>query len=168
MWSPGNKGAYPRRISAKARGSSIQENNSMHEASMSDEDITSIKDLLDAVVPFDILLDWRKYSFLIILEEVQRWNQNRRLCRMLELLWHLLLFARRHLRGICSYQFRMFCSLIMSFCCLFLIKLFWFYLLVLIPVHVRATIVSLVISCRCRKIGVTINVCVSTFGCFAS
>ncbi|XP_022719866.1 uncharacterized protein LOC111277716 isoform X2 [Durio zibethinus] len=43
MWSPGNKGAYPRRISAKARGSSIQENNSMHEASMSDEDITSIK-----------------------------------------------------------------------------------------------------------------------------
>lgn len=45
MWSPSNKGAYPRRISAKAGCSSIQENDSAHEdkASMSDEDITSIK-----------------------------------------------------------------------------------------------------------------------------
>ncbi|XWS42894.1 hypothetical protein CRYUN_Cryun16bG0053500 [Craigia yunnanensis] len=62
MWSPSNKGAYPRRISAKASWSSIQETDSLHEdeASMSDEDITSIKDLLEAVVPFDILLDRRK------------------------------------------------------------------------------------------------------------
>ena len=45
MWSPSNKGAYPRRISAKASWSSIQENDSVHEdeAYMSDEDITSIK-----------------------------------------------------------------------------------------------------------------------------
>ncbi|XP_022718513.1 uncharacterized protein LOC111276864 isoform X1 [Durio zibethinus] len=64
MWNPRNKGGYPRRISAKARGSSVQENNSVHEdeASMSDEDITIIKDLLDAVVHFDILLDRRKHT----------------------------------------------------------------------------------------------------------
>ncbi|XVF30427.1 hypothetical protein REPUB_Repub16aG0056300 [Reevesia pubescens] len=62
MWSPRNKGAYPSRISAKASWSSTEENGSTHEdeATMTDEDITSIKDLLEAVVPFDILLDRRK------------------------------------------------------------------------------------------------------------
>ncbi|KAK8479817.1 hypothetical protein V6N11_025398 [Hibiscus sabdariffa] len=62
MWSPSNKGAYPRRISAKVSWSSLQGNNSVHdnEASMHDEDITSIKDLLEAVVPFDVLSDRRK------------------------------------------------------------------------------------------------------------
>ncbi|KAL4323944.1 hypothetical protein GQ457_11G014290 [Hibiscus cannabinus] len=62
MWSPSNKGAYPRRISAKVSWSSLQGNISVHddEASMHDEDITSIKDLLEAVVPFDVLSDRRK------------------------------------------------------------------------------------------------------------
>ncbi|EOY10024.1 Guanosine-3',5'-bis(Diphosphate) 3'-pyrophosphohydrolase isoform 3 [Theobroma cacao] len=64
MWSTSNKGAYPRRISAKASWSSLEENDSAHddEAFMNDEDITSIKDLLEAVVPFDILLDRRKQT----------------------------------------------------------------------------------------------------------
>lgn len=45
MWSTSNKGAYPRRISAKASWSSLEENDSAHddEAFMNDEDITSIK-----------------------------------------------------------------------------------------------------------------------------
>ncbi|MBA0873970.1 hypothetical protein Goshw_009903 [Gossypium schwendimanii] len=62
MWSPSNKGTCPRRISAKGSWSSMQGNYSVHEveAPMHDEDITSIKDLLEAVVPFDILLDRRK------------------------------------------------------------------------------------------------------------
>ncbi|MBA0632754.1 hypothetical protein Godav_001435, partial [Gossypium davidsonii] len=62
MWSPSNKGACPRRISVKGSWSSMQGNDSVHEveAPMHDEDITSIKDLLEAVVPFDILLDRRK------------------------------------------------------------------------------------------------------------
>ncbi|XP_052879915.1 uncharacterized protein LOC108463915 isoform X2 [Gossypium arboreum] len=62
MWSPSNKGTCPRRISAKGSWSSMQGNDSVHEdeAPMHDEDITSIKDLLEAVVPFDILLDRRK------------------------------------------------------------------------------------------------------------
>ncbi|PPS05842.1 hypothetical protein GOBAR_AA14807 [Gossypium barbadense] len=62
MWSPSNKGTCPRRISVKGSWSSMQGNDSVHEdeAPMHDEDITSIKDLLEAVVPFDILLDRRK------------------------------------------------------------------------------------------------------------
>ncbi|GMJ11348.1 hypothetical protein HRI_004804000 [Hibiscus trionum] len=62
MWSPSNKGTYPRRISAKGSWSSLQGSDSVHEyeASMHDEDITSIKDLLEAVVPFDVLSDRRK------------------------------------------------------------------------------------------------------------
>ncbi|KAH1032838.1 hypothetical protein J1N35_045012 [Gossypium stocksii] len=62
MWSPNNKGTCPRRISAKGSWSFMQGNDSVHEdeAPMHDEDITSIKDLLEAVVPFDILLDRRK------------------------------------------------------------------------------------------------------------
>ncbi|OMP02381.1 GTP-binding protein-related protein [Corchorus capsularis] len=62
MWSTSNRGAYPRRISAKAGWSTIEENDSAHdgETFINNEDITSIKDLLEAVVPFDILLDRRK------------------------------------------------------------------------------------------------------------
>ncbi|XP_038998066.1 uncharacterized protein LOC120123182 isoform X2 [Hibiscus syriacus] len=62
MWSPSNKGTYPRRISAKGSWSTLQGNDSVNEdeASMHDEDITSIKDLLEAVVPFDVLSDRRK------------------------------------------------------------------------------------------------------------
>ncbi|OMP08512.1 hypothetical protein COLO4_06399 [Corchorus olitorius] len=62
MWSTSNRGAYPRRISAKAGWSTIEENDSARdgEAFINNEDITSIKDLLEAVVPFDILLDRRK------------------------------------------------------------------------------------------------------------
>ncbi|XP_023872551.1 uncharacterized protein LOC111985125 isoform X2 [Quercus suber] len=63
MWSTSSRAGNPRRISARASLLPLDEKNiaSEDKGSMAiDEDITSMKDLLEAVVPFDILLDRRK------------------------------------------------------------------------------------------------------------
>uniref|UniRef100_A0A2N9H7I3 GTP diphosphokinase n=1 Tax=Fagus sylvatica TaxID=28930 RepID=A0A2N9H7I3_FAGSY len=63
MWSPSSRAGNPRRISARASLLPLDEKSlaSEVEGPMAiDEDITSLKDLLEAVVPFDILLDRRK------------------------------------------------------------------------------------------------------------
>ncbi|KAM5557901.1 hypothetical protein ABKV19_024969 [Rosa sericea] len=61
MWSSSSKVGNLKRISARPTlngGSSVSDN----EGSMNDEDVTTMKDLLEAVVPFDVLLDRRKRS----------------------------------------------------------------------------------------------------------
>ncbi|XP_004309075.1 PREDICTED: uncharacterized protein LOC101294615 isoform X1 [Fragaria vesca subsp. vesca] len=61
MWSSSSKVGNSKRISARAtlnEGSSVLDN----ERSIDDEDVTTMKDLLEAVVPFDVLLDRRKRS----------------------------------------------------------------------------------------------------------
>ncbi|KAE8077307.1 hypothetical protein FH972_015879 [Carpinus fangiana] len=63
MWSPSSRAGNPRRLSGRVGLSPLDERNSTSEYERSlaiDEDITSMKDLLEAVVPFDILLDRRK------------------------------------------------------------------------------------------------------------
>ncbi|XP_050254002.1 uncharacterized protein LOC126700066 isoform X1 [Quercus robur] len=63
MWTTSSRAGNPRRISARASLLPLDEKNiaSEDKGSMAiDEDITSMKDLLEAVVPFDILLDRRK------------------------------------------------------------------------------------------------------------
>ncbi|KAB5529719.1 hypothetical protein DKX38_019800 [Salix brachista] len=59
MWSSSNKAEYPRRIIAwNEKNSTPGYGNSM----TIDKDVSTMKDLLEAVVPFDILLDRRKRS----------------------------------------------------------------------------------------------------------
>ncbi|KAJ6433859.1 hypothetical protein OIU84_017542 [Salix udensis] len=59
MWSSSNKAEYPRRIIAwNEKNSTPGYGNSMK----IDNDVSTMKDLLEAVVPFDILLDRRKRS----------------------------------------------------------------------------------------------------------
>ncbi|KAJ6693701.1 hypothetical protein OIU85_004475 [Salix viminalis] len=59
MWSSSNKAEYPRRIIAwNEKNSTPGYGNSM----TIDNDVSTMKDLLEAVVPFDILLDRRKRS----------------------------------------------------------------------------------------------------------
>ncbi|XP_061995642.1 uncharacterized protein LOC133713626 isoform X1 [Rosa rugosa] len=61
MWSSSSKVGILKRISARSTlngGSSVSDN----EGSINDEDVTTMKDLLEAVVPFDVLLDRRKRS----------------------------------------------------------------------------------------------------------
>ncbi|XP_077234872.1 uncharacterized protein LOC143877037 isoform X2 [Tasmannia lanceolata] len=64
MWSPSSRGRNLRRISAKAGlVVPLHENKiiSNYEESMAtDKDVTTMKDLLQAVLPFDLLLDRRK------------------------------------------------------------------------------------------------------------
>ncbi|KAB1205525.1 Guanosine-3',5'-bis(diphosphate) 3'-pyrophosphohydrolase [Morella rubra] len=63
MWSPSSRSGNLRRISSRTSLQPLDEKNltSDYEGSMAiDEDITSMKDLLEAVVPFDILIDRRK------------------------------------------------------------------------------------------------------------
>lgn len=64
MWSPSNRTGYPRRTAAKD-SSPVPLNEKEiafdYEGSLAvDADVTSMKDLLEAVLPFDILLDRRK------------------------------------------------------------------------------------------------------------
>ncbi|WCJ27938.1 GTP pyrophosphokinase [Euphorbia peplus] len=63
MWSSSNRAGYPRRISNKfsllplgAKTTSLDK----QEPAAVDEDISTMKDLLEAVLPFDILLDRKK------------------------------------------------------------------------------------------------------------
>ncbi|XP_050384922.1 uncharacterized protein LOC126801572 isoform X2 [Argentina anserina] len=59
MWSSSSKVGNSKRISTRATlsgGSSVSDN----ERSMDGEEVTTMKDLLEAVVPFDVLLDRRK------------------------------------------------------------------------------------------------------------
>ncbi|KAK4835441.1 hypothetical protein QYF36_009705 [Acer negundo] len=70
MWSPSNKVGVPRRISAK--GSMIERVSAPNNKSCMafEEDVPSMKDLLEAVLPFDILSDRRKRTqFLYDLEK---------------------------------------------------------------------------------------------------
>ncbi|XP_075650372.1 uncharacterized protein LOC142620938 isoform X3 [Castanea sativa] len=63
MWSTSSRAGNPRRISSRTSLLPLDEKNIDSEDKGSiaiDEDITSMKDLLEAVVPFDILLDRRK------------------------------------------------------------------------------------------------------------
>ncbi|KAM4076880.1 hypothetical protein ACJW30_12G098100 [Castanea mollissima] len=63
MWSTSSRAGNPRRISSRTSLLPLDEKNVDSEDKGSiaiDEDITSMKDLLEAVVPFDILLDRRK------------------------------------------------------------------------------------------------------------
>ncbi|KAM3730595.1 hypothetical protein ACB098_12G099000 [Castanea mollissima] len=63
MWSTSSRAGNPRRISSRTSLLPLDEKNVDSEDRGSiaiDEDITSMKDLLEAVVPFDILLDRRK------------------------------------------------------------------------------------------------------------
>ncbi|XP_031285960.1 uncharacterized protein LOC116144645 isoform X2 [Pistacia vera] len=63
MWSASNRVGCPRRISAKSSSLSLDDTiSSPDDESLTafDEDIPSMKDLLEAVVPFDILSDRRK------------------------------------------------------------------------------------------------------------
>ncbi|XP_057450155.1 probable GTP diphosphokinase RSH2, chloroplastic isoform X2 [Lotus japonicus] len=63
MWSPSSRIGNPRRLSVKGNLIPSEENNSTSFDNKSvtfKEDVSSMKDLLDAVVPFDILLDRRK------------------------------------------------------------------------------------------------------------
>ncbi|XP_062145565.1 uncharacterized protein LOC133853178 isoform X2 [Alnus glutinosa] len=65
MWSPSSRAGNPRRFSARVGLPPLDEKSSTsdYERSLAiDEDITSMKDLLEAVVPFDILLDRRKQT----------------------------------------------------------------------------------------------------------
>ncbi|XP_061376222.1 uncharacterized protein LOC133318243 [Gastrolobium bilobum] len=63
MWSPTSRTGNSRRISVKGNMVPWDENNSTsfyYESLTFNEDVSSVKDLLEAVVPFDILLDRRK------------------------------------------------------------------------------------------------------------
>ncbi|KAJ1390873.1 hypothetical protein SESBI_37116 [Sesbania bispinosa] len=68
MWSPSSRIGNPRRLSVKGNMIPLDKNGSTsfyNESSTFNEDVSSMKDLLEAVVPFDILLDRRKRaSFL--------------------------------------------------------------------------------------------------------
>ncbi|KAI6672160.1 hypothetical protein NL676_000066 [Syzygium grande] len=68
MWSPSNKAGNPRRILAKTSFPHCDEDISSSDDEDSvnmKENMKSMKDLLEAVVPFDILLDRRKRSKFI-------------------------------------------------------------------------------------------------------
>lgn len=72
IWSPNNRAGYPRRLSAQATLASTCEtcpNRKIEDSMELDEEI-SMEDLLEAVVPFDVLFDRRKRTrFLNNLEE---------------------------------------------------------------------------------------------------
>ncbi|KAL7003796.1 GTP diphosphokinase [Sarracenia purpurea var. burkii] len=77
MWSPSNKASYLRRISAKASSTVPSERDSTLDCERSaaiDEDNTSIKDLLQAVLPFDLLLDRRKR--INFLHNLETWSES--------------------------------------------------------------------------------------------
>ncbi|XP_020997991.1 uncharacterized protein LOC107488451 isoform X2 [Arachis duranensis] len=71
MSTPANKIVNPRRFSVKGNLIPTDENSSLYNESLTfNEDVSSIKDLLEAVVPFDVLLDRRKRAnFLSTMEK---------------------------------------------------------------------------------------------------
>ncbi|MED6218088.1 hypothetical protein PIB30_023803 [Stylosanthes scabra] len=72
MSPPANKIVNPRRFSVKGNLTPTDENNSTsyNESLTFNEDVSSIKDLLEGVVPFDVLLDRRKRAnFLSSIEK---------------------------------------------------------------------------------------------------
>ncbi|PON62440.1 RelA/SpoT family [Trema orientale] len=64
MWSPSSKDGYTKRLCARASLQPLDKKSSEcdYEGSMEIDDVISMEDLLEAVLPFDVLLDRRKRS----------------------------------------------------------------------------------------------------------